>query len=362
MPTPTLIIDAELASSLRHALQPHARLLAVQTTRDIQAMDVARVDALVLRTTQRVGPELSRRWPMLRAVITASAGRDHVEMPPGLPVLDGRGGDADGVADWVVWVLLTRYGLHGARPRVGLLGVGATGSRVQARLTRLGFEVVTVDPPRARREYDFPSAPVEALYDCDVLSLHVPLTPHGWPDATAGWLDEARLRAWRGRPFIVNAARGEIVDEAALGDALAAGRVSGYAADVFTGEPRPTPALLSAATHVTPHIAGRSDDGRHELHRIALEQLGELFGWELSPLPRPPELELPCPWHRGILPFLDRCAGFGAAEASLRAAPDNFATLRAAHRRRDWGRIRLLGGDDEARAQLARVGFDMVVP
>jgi erythronate-4-phosphate dehydrogenase len=362
MPTPTLIIDAELASSLRHALQPRARLLAVRTAQDIAAMDVARVDALVLRTTQRVGPELARRWPMLRAVITASAGRDHVDMPPGLPVLDGRGGNADGVADWVVWVLLSRYGLHGARPRVGLLGVGATGSRVQARLTGLGFEVVTVDPPRARREYDFPSAPVEALYDCDVLSLHVPLTPHGWPDATVGWLDGERLRAWRGRPFILNAARGEVVDEAALLEALAAGRVSGYAADVFTGEPGPDPALLSAATHVTPHIAGRSDDGRHELHRIVLEQIGELFAWDLAPLPRLPERELPCPWRGAILPFADRCAGFGAAEAALRAAPERFAALRAEHRRRDWGRTRISGGDDAARAQLERVGFRMVGP
>lgn len=358
MPNVRLLIDHELAEAFGSALEPFADLSVVRSTHDVEAADPVGVRALVIRTDQKIRPALAARFPALEAVFTASAGRDHVG-DVGVPVFDARGGNAAGVADWVVLALLGQVGLDGPRPRVGVLGCGETGGRVLTRLGALGFPTVAVDPPRQRREPGFLSAPVEALFDCDVLTLHVPFLHRGHPFATESWLDAARLAAWRRPVHVLSAARGEVVDEVAVLEGLAEGRVLSYRADVFLHEPRPRAATLAGTRLATPHVAGRSDDGRRGLQQQTLGSLARHFGWNPAPLSDLPALALPAPPLDDLLPWLDGLLGFGALDAILRADAGTFASLRSAHRRRDLAALRLEGGSDAVRRAARALGLGL---
>lgn len=352
-----LVVDHELAAAFGDRLAPFADLRVVRCTADVAQVDPTGVRALVIRTEQRVDAHLVARFPDLEVIVTASAGRDHVAEVD-VPVLDARGGNADGVADWTVLALLAQVGMAGPRPTVGVLGCGAVGGRVLDRLAALGFPTVAVDPPRARRAPGFVSAPVEALYDCEVLSLHVPLTRAGEADATEGWLDAERLACWR-RPFhLLSAARGEVIDEDALLAALRDGRVRSFRADVYRREPEPRADVTAAALLATPHVAGRSDDGRLGLQVRALQALCGHFGWSIDlPSELAPQVVLPPPAPEALLAWLDGLTGFGALDAALRASPERFCALRAGHSRRDLRRLCVRGGTPAVREAVRALGL-----
>lgn len=352
-----LAIDAELHAIFGARLAPHAELHVVETGADLRHLAAPKLRGMILRTEQRVDPALCARFPELEVIATASAGTDHIDAPPGIQVLDAGGGNADGVADWVVLSLLRRFGFEGRRPRVGLLGCGNTGSRVAGRLRTLGFPLILVDPPRARRDSSFTSAPLDALFDAEVLSFHVPLNPRGSEDQTEAWLDAERISAWR-RPFhLLNAARGPVVDEAAALEALDSGALASWSADVLANERDPDPSLLAALALVTPHIAGRSDDGRLGLQQRCLQAVTQAFGLDVEPLEDLPVLARPCPAPEEVWPFLDKLSGLPGIDARLRAAPKTYKTLRHAHRRRDLRAVKILGGSPELRALLATIGL-----
>jgi phosphoglycerate dehydrogenase-like enzyme len=359
---PQLAIDAELHSVFGEHLAPYAVLHVIETSDDLRRLAAPTLRGMILRTEQRVDPALCARFPELELIATASAGTDHIDAPPGVRVLDAGGGNADGVADWVIMALLGRFGLDGERPRVGLLGCGECGGRVARRLTALGFPVILHDPPRARRDPSFTSAPLEALYAAEVLSLHVPLNPRGAQDETEGWVDTERIAGWRRPLHLLNAARGPVVDEAAARAALGDGSLASWSADVLVDEASPDPRLIAALARCTPHIAGRSDDGRRSLQQRCLAGIAGAFALPVEPLPDLAPLTLPCPGPGKLWPFLETLSGFPGAEARLREAPSTFKALRHAHRRRDLRALRIAGGDNGSRATLERIGLGLGAP
>ncbi|MDE2477986.1 MAG: 3-phosphoglycerate dehydrogenase, partial [Betaproteobacteria bacterium] len=116
-----------------------------------------------------------------------------------------------------------------------------------------------------RRELD------ALLQECDVLSLHVPLT-----EATRGLLDAPRLARMREGAVLINTARGGVVDEAALADALRAGRLGGAALDVFGHEPLPAGSVLAGVPRLllTPHIAGLTRESNLRVSSLIAERVG----------------------------------------------------------------------------------------
>ncbi|HYE58312.1 MAG TPA: DUF3410 domain-containing protein, partial [Rhodothermales bacterium] len=169
------------------------------------------------------------------------------------------------------------------------------------RLEALGFTVLRVDPPRARAEGDAGFVPLdEALARADLVSLHVPLVSEG-PDATPHLINKARLAQIRPGVWLVNAARGRVVDSRALLGAITDGHVGAALLDVFEGEPVPDPALVARCTLATPHIAGHSFDGKvngtRMLHDALLRWLGEDGAFEASGA-----LELAPEDHRTLVP------------------------------------------------------------
>jgi len=150
--------------------------------------------------------------------------------------------------------------LHGKT--LGLLGFGASGRELALRASAMGMRIMAVDvvpiPPPVQERYGLafcgtPAELTQLLAESDYLSVHVPLT-----SATRHLLNGRALSVMKPNAVIINVARGEIIDEPALVEALQAGRIRGAGLDVFPREPvDPNHPLLRLPNVVaTPHVAG----------------------------------------------------------------------------------------------------------
>jgi D-3-phosphoglycerate dehydrogenase / 2-oxoglutarate reductase len=168
----------------------------------------------------------------------------------------------------------------------GVWGLGPTGRRTAEKLLTLGGEVLADDRHPELAPSGVRTVPADTLLvECDVLSLHLPLTP-----ATRGLLDAARLARMKPGALLVNTSRGALVDIGALGAALDAGTPGAAALDVFPAEPE-VPALLLTRPDVilTPHIAFSSAHSVLELRRRSTEDLLRVLAGvpPLNPVTRP---------------------------------------------------------------------------
>jgi phosphoglycerate dehydrogenase-like enzyme len=165
-------------------------------------------------------------------------------------------------------------GVQLAGRTVGLLGLGAVGTEVARRVGALGCRVLAHDPAldaAAARERGAELAPPERVVaEADVLSLHLPVT-----EDTRGMVDAAFLTAMRPGALLVNTARGELVDEAALAEALDSGRLAGAALDTLSDEP-PAPENPLLGRHdviLTPHVGAQTAEATAAMGRMALDDL-----------------------------------------------------------------------------------------
>ncbi|WP_022835680.1 4-phosphoerythronate dehydrogenase [Salisaeta longa] len=237
--------------------------------RAIQRADVADADVLLVRSVTRVTRPLLADTPV-RFVGSATIGTDHIDRDfleaAGVAFAHAPGSNADSVADYVLAALLTlatRRGVDLRTRTVGVVGYGNIGRRVTQRLEALGLRVLVNDPPlRANQATDRPLHPLTHLLEtADVLTLHVPLTREG-PHPTQHLIDAAALRRMCDEAWLLNTSRGAVVDNAALGHALAHNAVRAAVLDVWEDEPTPDPALVEAVDLATPHIAGYALDGK----------------------------------------------------------------------------------------------------
>ena len=154
-----------------------------------------------------------------------------------------------------------------------IVGLGAIGGRVAQIGAALGMRVVAAQFPGrpSGGSSPYPRLPLDdAFAIADVVSLHCPLTP-----ATRGLVSASRLARMKPGAFLVNTSRGPLVDEAALAEALHAGRLGGYAADVLAVEPPPAehPLLRAPNCLITPHLAWASRESRQRLLDASVENL-----------------------------------------------------------------------------------------
>jgi glycerate dehydrogenase len=154
-----------------------------------------------------------------------------------------------------------------------LIGLGAVGMRVARIAEALGMSVHAAAIPNREYEPDtaYPRLPLEtALAEADVVSLHCPLTPE-----TRHLMNAERLALLKPTALLVNTARGLLVDETALADALRSGRLTGYAADVLSVEPPPpdNPLLSAPNCLITPHFAWASRASRSRLLAESIENV-----------------------------------------------------------------------------------------
>ena len=153
---------------------------------------------------------------------------------------------------------------------LGIIGFGKIGRALADRAEAFGMNVL-VHSRSAAHEPRF-RALDELMASCDVISLHVPLT-----DDTRHLIDQAQLKRMRSSAFLINLARGPVVDEAALVEALQAGELAGAALDVFEDEPNVHPDLLTMDNVVlTPHLGGGTRDSRRRARRLCADNVARV--------------------------------------------------------------------------------------
>jgi D-3-phosphoglycerate dehydrogenase len=252
----------------------------------------------VLTIDEPVDVELMDRLPSLRVVATATVGFDHIDTDAaearGIAVVSVPDYCTHEVADHALALLyaLTRgvvaldadvrrgaWNPKAAGPlrtlaelRVGIIGLGRIGNAVATRLLALGATVWANDiVPVARVGVQLVGLD-ELLAECDAITLHVPLTRE-----TRNLIGRSQLAAMKPGAYLVNTARGAVVDVGAVLEALRAGRLAGAALDVLPREPPPV-APLAPRLVLTPHAAWYSDSAEERSYRLAVARVRELLG------------------------------------------------------------------------------------
>ncbi len=264
--------------------------------------ELADADALIVRSATRVTAELLERARGLRVVGRAGVGVDNIDVEAatgrGVLVMNTPGGNAPSVAEHAFALLLALArsvpqfdaSLHAGRweksgaagielrgKTLGLVGLGRVGSEVARRARAFDMHVLAHDPQipaEAAREAGVELVSLRELLErSDFISLHAALSP-----ATERMIKADSLAQMKVGAFLINTARGELVDETALVDALRCGRLGGAALDVFTVEPPKDSPLLGLPNVIaTPHIAGSTREAQEEVGTLIAQQVRDFL-------------------------------------------------------------------------------------
>lgn len=253
--------------------------------------DVVRdADILIVRSETTVDGELLK-GSRVGFVGTVTIGTDHVDLEylkrRNIALASAPGSNANSVKEYVAAALLAwakRTSTDLAGKTIGIVGVGNVGSRVADLAAMLGMIPLLNDPPRARASRDSAFLPLDTLMECDIVTLHVPLTRSG-EDKTWHLFGKDRIGAMKSGSVLINTSRGAVVDSEALLAALGSGHLSAAILDVWENEPDIDANLLEECLIGTPHIAGYSLDGKLNAVRMVYEQLCRF----LKTTPRWPE-------------------------------------------------------------------------
>jgi D-3-phosphoglycerate dehydrogenase len=255
-------------------------------------------DAIVIRSATTVDADVIERGTRLKVIARAGVGVDNVDVDAatrrGIVVANAPESTVVSAAEHTIALLLavarnvpqahaavkagtwdrSRFGgVEVAGKALAVLGFGRIGRQVARRALALGMRVFAYDPfvaPERFRELGVePVATLEEAYEiADFLTLHLPLT-----EETRGVLDGDAFSRMRDGVRIVNAARGELMDEAALAEAIRSGKVAGAALDVFGAEPYSGPLLELEQVIVTPHLAASTSEAQDRAGVMIAEQV-----------------------------------------------------------------------------------------
>jgi D-3-phosphoglycerate dehydrogenase len=259
---------------------------------------IADYDAIIVRSGTKLTSELIERAERLKVIGRAGVGVDNVDLAAaskrGIVVANAPQSTIVSAAEHTLGLLLalsrqipqahaalkqgrwerSRFaGLELADKTLGLAGFGRIGQQVARRARGLEMRVLAYDPYVARERFsDLGVERADTLDDllgrADFLSLHLNLTAE-----TRGLIGQAELARARDGIRIVNTARGELIDEEALVEALRSGKVAGAALDVFSGEPYSGPLLELENVVVTPHLAASTQEAQDRAGVIVAEQV-----------------------------------------------------------------------------------------
>lgn len=227
------------------------------------------IDVLLVRSVTSVNQGLLAGTPV-RFVGTCTIGTDHLDLDylqqAGIPWASAPGCNARGVVDYVLGSLLTlseRTGQPLSARTYGILGAGQVGGRLAKVLKGLGWPVLVCDPIRQAQEPEGDFVALERLLaECDVISLHTPLTRQG-DHPTWHLFNRPRLQGLRPDTWLINASRGPVIDNTALCDLLQHQRADlQVVLDVWEHEPHINRDLAERVQIATPHIAGYSLEGK----------------------------------------------------------------------------------------------------
>jgi len=342
---------------------------------------IADADAAILRSATAIDAELIAAAPRLKVIARAGVGVDNIDLEAatrhGIAVVNTPTGNTIAAAEHALAMLLAlarripladaalksgRWAKREAtgrqlyRKTLGLVGLGKIGREVAQRARAFEMTVIAHDPfvpdERIAELGVEPVALDELLARADVVSLHATLT-----DESRRMIGAEQLAAMKPGVLLVNCARGGLVDEAALIEALRSGNVAGAALDVFDDEPEPNAELVALPNVVaTPHVAASTEEAQVHVAVEAAEQVLEVLSggrprWPVNVPPLSPE-ELDA-----VGPFLPLAESLGELQAALLSGPPRRASLHV-HGAPE-GYLRILAGHFLA-GLLARIADEPV--
>jgi D-3-phosphoglycerate dehydrogenase len=293
-----LVVEPVAQPGVDHLATAHDTEIELGHTRDelLQILgEGGGWDALVVRSQTRVDAELlAAAAPRLSVVGVASVGIDRIDVDAatraGVMIVNAPTGNTIAASEQTIALLLAlvrhipqadasvkageweRSRFTGTELRgktLGIVGLGKIGKAVARRAVGFEMRVIASDPYLTDEQAHEAGARLvgmaELLHRSDVITVHTPLTPR-----TLGLLGRAELEATKPGAFVLNVARGGIVDEAALADALRAGHLAGAALDVYSTEPMASDNPLRDAPNVvlTPHLGASTSEAQD---RVGLE-------------------------------------------------------------------------------------------
>ncbi len=287
-------------SAVEQLKEPGWTVLTADQLEGKLAAHLESADALVVRSAVQADAALLEHAKKLRVIGRAGVGVDNIDLDAatnkGIAVMNTPGANAVAVAEHTLGMMLamarhlcradalTRAGkwekksLQGTELRgkmLGIVGLGRIGMEVARRARAFGMQIVGHDPfvsVAVAKEQGIRMAELDDLYAAsDYISLHVGLTPQ-----TAGMINEASIRKMKKGVRLVNCARGELVNEADLGQALRQGQVAAVALDVFAEEPpKNSPLLAMENVVLTPHIGGSTHEAQDAVGIQIAQQVKE---------------------------------------------------------------------------------------
>ena len=284
-----IVVADDLPASALDLLRAEGWEVDARTGRapDQLAKDVADADAIVVRSATKVTSSLIAAAPRLRVIARAGTGVDNVDVHAasgrGIVVMNAPGANSISVAELAVGLILAMarnvpaadaamkqgkwdkkkfLGEEIRDKTLGLAGLGRIGQEVARRAAAFGMRLIAHDPFISEQVAADLGVELVSLDDlfarADYVSLHMPSN-----DKTRRLVNAERLKRAKKGIRIVNTARGDLVDEAALADAIEAGHVGGAALDVFEVEPPADPRLQKLPQVIaTPHIAASTREGQ----------------------------------------------------------------------------------------------------
>jgi len=304
MAKPTVVVTRAIPREALELLARHFVVDANEADRSYTPNELishaAGADALVALLTDRIDDAFLARCPNLKVVANVAVGYDNIDVAAAsrrnVLVTNTPGVLTEATADFAFALLLAvvrriveadRYvregrfrewlmmGLHGvdlADRTLGIAGFGRIGQAVARRGRAFGMKVIYTGNRRAPPTIEDALAAhfvdkATLLADSDVLSLHVPLTP-----ATRHYLGADELAQMRPTAYVINTARGPVIDEEALVRALRSGGIRGAGLDVFEREPEVHPELIGMTNVVlAPHIGSATVETRTKMAMMAAE-------------------------------------------------------------------------------------------
>jgi D-3-phosphoglycerate dehydrogenase / 2-oxoglutarate reductase len=259
---------------------------------------IGEYDAIVIRSATKLTADLIERGERLKVIGRAGVGVDNVDVEAatrrGIVVANAPESTVTSAAEHTVGLLVAlarnipqahaalkqgRWersawgGVELEGKALGVLGFGRIGQQVARRALGLGMRVVAYDPFVSKERYrelgvERAETPEDVLRAAEFLTLHVPLT-----DETRGFLGTKAIAELPDGARVINAARGELVDEDALVEALRSGKLAAAAVDVFRQEPYTGPLLELDNVVVTPHLAASTEEAQDRAGVIVAEQV-----------------------------------------------------------------------------------------
>ena len=291
MAKPIVLIAEQLSPATVEALGPDFDIVNVDgTDRAALLAALPEAHAVLIRSATQIDAEALAAAPQLKVVARAGVGLDNVDIKAateaGVMVVNAPTSNIISAAELTIGHILSlarhipaahaslsqgewkrsKYtGVELYEKTVGIIGLGRIGALIAARLQAFGVDIVAYDPyVTASRAQQLGVRLVtldELLATSDFVTIHMPKTPE-----TTGMIGAAQLKAMKPTAFVINVARGGLIDETALAEALTAGEIAGAGLDVFVTEPpaADSPLLTAPNLILTPHLGASTDEAQEK--------------------------------------------------------------------------------------------------